>query len=238
MNYQDFASYVRYHTNTDSTTLTDAELVLLANVQKDDIAKEIAKTNEDIFGMWFTRDLEVNVREYSFPNNILSNIKYLEAKVANGGTEWKHFDETDLTKYKRTTEEASIVQNFAGKYLFDIFRKSVWLLCEETMIAVTEGLKLWAIQYPADLTTAILSSTTDMSVDPTTTTCGMPRESHELWARATIISYKNSQEKPIPLTEKELNYKADLKLMLDSLRGTNLDRENTGDVPYNDGSNY
>lgn len=238
MNYQDFASYVRYHTKTDSTTLTDAELVLLANVEKDNIAKEIAKVNEDIFGMWFTRNIEEDVREYSFPSNVLSNIKYLEVKIANGGTEWKHFDEFDLNKYKRTTDEASIIANFAGKYLFDIFRKSLWLYCEETMIAVEEGIKLWAIQYPADVATGSLSSTTDMSVDPTTTSSGMPRESHELWARATIISYKNSQEKPIPLTEKELNYKADLKLMLDSLRGTNLDRQNTGDVPYNDGSQY
>lgn len=238
MNYQDFAAYIRYHTKTDTDTLTDAELVLLANVEKDNLAKEIAKVNEDIFGMWYVRDLEEDVREYSFPSNILSNTKYLEVKIANGGTEWKKFSEFDLTAYQRTTDEASIVQNFAGKYLFDIFRKSLWLYCEETIIDVTDGIKLWAIQFPADLTTAMLSSTTDMSVDPTTTSSGMPRESHELWARATIISYKNSQEKPIPLTEKELNYKDDLRLMLNSLRGTNLDRQNTATVPRDTGENY
>lgn len=238
MKYTEFATYIRFHTKTDSATLTDAELVSLANVRKDDIAKEIAKTNEDIFGMWYLRDLEANVREYSFPASILANIKGVEACVANGGTEFKKFDEFDLTQYRGTTVEADIRQAFSGKYQFDIFRKSLWLYTGEEIVAVTEGLKLWAIQYPADLTEAKLASTDDMSVDPSTTTHGMPREAHEIWARGVIIDYKNSKEKPIPLTEKELSYDKDLQLVLNSIKGTNLDRQNTGAVPYNDGSNY
>lgn len=238
MKYTEFATYIRFHTKTDSTTLTDAELVSLANVKKDDIAKEIAKTNEDIFGMWYLRDLEAGVREYSFPAQILSNIKAVEAFVANGGTVSKKFTETDLTKYRGVTEEASIRQAFQGKYHFDIFRKSLWLWTGEEIVYVENGLKLWAIQYPADLTTDKLASTDDMSIQPSTTTHGMPREVHEIWARAVIIEYKNSKPKPIPLTERELNYNADLQLALNALKGTNLDRQNTGDVPYNDGSNY
>lgn len=238
MKYTEFATYIRFHTKTDSTTLTDAELVALANVKKDEIAKEIAKTNEDIFGMWYLRDLEAGVREYSFPANILSNIKGVEACVANSGTEFKKFTEFDLTQYRGTTVEADIRNAFGGKYQFDIFRKSLWLYTGEAIVAVANGLKLWAIQFPADLTTTIISSTDDMSVDPSTTTHGMPRESHEIWARSVIIDYKNSKEKPIPLTEKELNYEADLQKVLNSLKGTNLDRQNQGTVPYNDGSNY
>lgn len=238
MKYTEFATYIRFHTKTDSVTLTDAELVALANVKKDDIAKEIAKGNEDIFGMWYLRDLEAGVREYSFPANILSNIKGVEACVANEGTEFKKFDEFDLTKYRQTTVETDIRQQFSGKYLFDIFRKSLWLYTGEEIIDVTEGLKLWAIQFPADLTTGILASTADMSVDPSTTSHGMPREAHEIWARSVIIDYKNSKEKPIPLTEKELNYENDLQKVLNALKGTNLDRQNLASVPTNTGENY
>lgn len=238
MKYTEFATYVRFQTKTDSTTLTDAELVALANVKKDDIAKEIAKTNEDIFGMYYLRDLEAGVREYSFPSDILSNIKAVEAKVALAGTEFKKFTEFDMTAYKGTTVESKIRQAFSGKYQFDIFRKSLWLYTGEEIVAVTDGLKLWAIQYPADLTEAKLASTDDMSVQPTTTSHGMPKEAHEIWARAVIIEYKNSKEKPIPLTERELNYQADLQMVLNALKGTNLDRQNQGTVPYNDGSNY
>lgn len=238
MKYTEFATYIRFHTKTDSATLTDAELVALANVKKDELAKEIAKTNEDIFGMWYLRDLEAGVREYSFPANILNNIKAVEASVANGGTDFKKFTEFDMTQYRGTTVEADIRLAFSGKYQFDIFRKSLWLYTGEEIVAVVEGLKLWAIQFPADLTTALLASTDDMSVDPSTTTHGMPREAHEIWARSVIIDYKNSKEKPIPLTEKELNYENDLQKVLNALKGTNLDRQNMGTVPYNDGSNY
>lgn len=238
MKYTEFATYIRYHTKTDATTLTDAELVSMANLRKDEIAKEIAKTNEDIFGMYYYRDLEEDVREYSFPAQILSNIKGVEAKVANGGTEFKKFDEFDMTQYRGTTQEANIRLAFSGKYQFDIFRKSLWLYTGEAILDVEDGIKLWAIQYPADLTTEKLASTDDMSVDPSTTTHGMPREVHGVWATSVIIDYKNSKEKPIPLTEKESNYEFDLKKALDSLRGTNLDRQNQGSVPYNDGSNY
>lgn len=238
MKYTEFATYIRFHTKTDSTTLPDADLVALANVKKDDLAKEIAKTNEDIFGMWYLRDLEAGVREYSFPATILSNIKAVEACVANGGTEFKKFTEFDLTQFRGVTTEANIRAAFAGKYQFDIFRKSLWLYTGEEILDVADGLKLWAIQFPADLTEAKLASTDDMSVDPSTTTHGMPREAHEIWARSVIIEYKNSKEKPIPLTEKELVFDKDLALVLSSLKGTNLDRQNMGTVPYNDGSNY
>lgn len=238
MKYTEFATYIRFHTKTDSSTLTDAELVTLANVKKDELAKEIAKTNEDIFGMWYLRDLVAGVREYSFPSTILSNIKAVEAYVANNGTESKKLTEFDLTQYRGVTTEATIRQAFSGKYQFDIFRKSLWLYTGEEILDVEEGLKLWAIQYPADLTTDKLASTDDMSVQPSEISHGMPRESHEIWARAVVIDYKNSKEKPIPLTEKELKYDADLQLVLNSLKGTNLDRQNQGTVPYNDGSNY
>ena len=238
MKYTEFAAYVRYHTKTDTDTLTDAELVMLANVEKDDIAKEVVKCNEDIFGMKYHRDLEAGVREYSFPNEILANIKYVEAFVANNGTENKKLSEFDLTSYNRTTDESSIRHYFSGKYLFDIFRKSLWLYCGEEIVDVTDGITLWAIQYPADLTTAKLASTDDMSIAPSTISSGMPREVHEIWARATVISYKNSKEKPIPLTQKEQNYDNDLQSALNAIKGTNLDRENTGEVPYNDGSQY
>ena len=154
MKYTEFATYIRFHTKTDSDTLTDAELVAIANVKKDEIAKEIAKTNEDIFGMWYLRDLVAGVREYSFPSDILSNIKGVEACVANGGTEFKKFTEFDLTQYRGVTVEANIRQAFSGKYQFDIFRKSLWLYTGEEIVDVEEGLKLWAIQYPADLTEA------------------------------------------------------------------------------------
>ena len=41
------------------------------------------------------------------------------------------FDEFDLTKYHKQRWEADIRLQFSGKYLFDIFRKSLWLYTGE-----------------------------------------------------------------------------------------------------------
>lgn len=231
-----FAAYVRKHTKTNSTTYPDADLLVDMNVMKDELAKEIIKVNEDIFGMPYTRNLVAGQREYDFPLDMLNQIKYVEAKVAEGGTKWKTLTETDLGTYDKPTDEDSILANFLGKYCFDIFRNSLWLLTGEAIIDVAGGLKLWAFQWPADITS--LSGTTDLSVPASRTSTAMPRAIHEIWARKVIVARKESAEKPIPLTEREVNVDKDLASTLNSMRGMNLDRSGEASVPYDDGSNY
>ena len=76
-----------------------------------------------------------------------------------------------------------------------------------------------------------LSATNDMSQDPSTTTHGIPRELHEIWARGVIIDWKSSREKPIPLSEKEQVYGIDLVKAINSLKPQNLDRNFTFQLP-------
>jgi len=114
MNYQKFASLVRYYTKTNSTTFTDAEMLILANIFKEDIAGLISKeVGEDYFGLRFERDLIAGQREYDLPSEVMSRIKYLEAKL--DGTDWERLSEVDLTEYERTTDEATILLNFSDQ---------------------------------------------------------------------------------------------------------------------------
>lgn len=229
-----FAAYIRKQTKTNSSTYPDADLLIDANIMKDELAKEIIKVNEDIFGMPSTRNLIAGQREYDLPADLLNQIKYVEAKV--DGVEWKQFTEIDLGTYQRTTDEASILQNFLGKFKFDIFRNSLWLLTGLPIIDVEKGLKLWAFQWPADLTD--FSGTSDLSVPPSGTATAMPRAIHEIWARKVIVTYKESKEKPMALSEREAHVDADMVLALNSLRGMNLSRSVEATVPSDDGSNY
>lgn len=235
MTSKQFADYIRYKTKTNSSTFTDAEILVLANVIKDDIAKEIVKCNEDIFGMEFLRNLEANKREYSMPTDILNNIKGVEAKI--DGTNWYWLTEFDLNTYRRPTNESNIILDFADKNpMFDIFRKALWIYSGDAIIDVIEGLKLWAIIYPADISS--LSDTTDMSVDPSTTSAGFPRQFHRLWATGVIIDYKESKEKPIPLSGKELTWDKDMEEALNAIKGMNLDRSDIASIPDDDGQDY
>lgn len=231
-----FAALVRLMTRTNSTTLSNADIVLMGNVIKDDIAKEITKVDEDFFGGIAQRDLvasdasDMTSREYSLPENILK-VKKVEAKL--DGTNWIPLTEFNLNQYKRTTNESEILLNFSnekGKAFYDIFRKSLWIY-SGAITATTLGLQLWQIVFPADITTDTLSGSTDLSVDPTTSTAGLPRQFHEIWATKCSIMYKSNREKPIPLTESEQNVDKAFKLAMSSITNPNLDRENAAELP-------
>lgn len=237
MTGDEFAQLIHEYTRTNSTTLPLATIALLGNAVKDEFAKEIIKADEDLFGVPATRDLvatnttDPTCREYTLPEDVMK-IKYVEARL--NGTDWLELQEFDLTTYRRTTNESEILSIFGneqGHAFFDVFRKSLWLY-SGTIVANSAGLKLWYIAYPGNITTTTLADTgSDLSIDPTTTTAGMPRQFHELWARRISILWKGNREKPIPLTERELTFKVDFKDAMSSIRNPNLNRDQIAKLP-------
>jgi hypothetical protein len=232
------ASYVRYKTKTDSVSFTDAEILVIANIEKDDMAKEVLKADENYFGFKTYQSLEANKRNYAFDPATLSKMDYLYAKL--DGTNWKKLREYELHQLGKEDmifEEAQILTGMAGKKPgFVIYGGEIYIMSDSAITDVTDGLKLWYRLYPVDISD--LTSTTDMSVRPSTTSDGFPRQLHKLLATKIIISYKESQEKPIPLTESEKNFENDLEKAINSLKNQNSDREVVPSYPYDDGQNY
>jgi hypothetical protein len=222
MTQQEYANYIRLKTRTNSTTFTDANIMLVSNIFIDEFAKDILKVNEDYFGMPQTTDLVVNQREYPLPADLLNQIKFVEAKL--DGVNWITLSELDLLNYRGTTGEDAIVGAFSnsqGSAKYDLFRGSLWLY-SGAIIDVTGGLKLWAFSWPAHLTS--LGGTTDMSIDPTTTTHGFPRAFHKLLATRVIIEWKELADRPIPLTGSEMTFAGDYQNAINSIRNPNLSR--------------
>jgi len=236
MNYSKFATLVRYYTKTNSTTFSDADILTLANIFKDDIAGLISKeVGEDYFGLRFERDLIADQREYDLPAELMTRIKYLNAKL--DGTNWERLKETDLSTYGQAMDEATIEAQYADKDPeFDIWDNSIYILSGRPIIDVTDGLRLWAIVFPSDFPN--LTSTEDMSTNPYDYSHGFPRQFHELLARRVSIAYKSSKDRPIPLSEKEQLYEADLMAAINAMKDANLDRSVIPSAPYNDGSQY
>lgn len=238
-----FAALIRNYTHTNSTTFPDSEMVLLANTVKDDFAPAIKKANEDFFGVIATRNLvassssDMTKREYTLPEDTLG-IKYLEAKF--DGTNWVVLSKFDLNKYRRPTDEATIIGQFANekdRAFYDIFRRSIWIY-SGTISAVTSGLKLHHIAYPADIEAGDLADIVDLSTDPSATTSQLPRQFHELWARKVSILWKSGRQQPVPLNERELKFEDDFKDKIAEVRKADEDEEVTSSTPYNDGSQY
>ena len=244
-----FAEYVRLKTRTDSTTFTNDDIVIFMRQRQDDIAQEVLKAKEDILLIPQVDDLvasSITAREYSVPVDILSRLKRIEAKL--DGTTWTPLTEIDLTDIRvsiateteitNTFNNSRVSKQNPGGARYDIIRKSIFIY-SGTITATTDGLKMWCNTWPTAITN--LALTGDMSVDQSTTTHGIPRALHHLWAKGVIIDYKTSKEKPIPLTEREPFYEGDLRKAIETLRHGNLDREVTGDLPPasdrgNDGS--
>jgi hypothetical protein len=231
------AEYVRFKTRTNSTTLTNADLVILANVVKDRLTLSALELDEDLFLVPTYMDLKADQREYPLLSTILSRIKRVEAKL--DGTNWLKLFEFDLTSYKNpVTPESNITYNFSndqGSASFDMMRKSI-IVYSGTITEVTDGLRIWVNTWPEDISD--MTSTTDMSIDPSNTTHGFPRELHGVLSTGMILEWKGSREKPLPLDEHEANYEMDVRRAIQSLKGGNYDRVVQGSIPEDYGEDY
>jgi hypothetical protein len=238
----EFATHVRFMTRTNSTTFTDAEILALMKIRQDEIAKEIIDADEDILLIPQYTSLVANQREYSLPNDMLASIKRVEAKL--DGTNYIKLRELDIVSLTHSIlTESDITENFSNEEdcaFFDLTRKALYIY-SGTITSVTDGLRVWCNTWAG--TVANLTDTTDMSNDPSTTSHGIPRELHEIWARGVIIDWKSSRENPIPLSEKELSYKLDKIAAINSLKPQNRERDVIGSLPSaseigNNGADY
>ena len=82
MTYVEFARHIRARTRTNETTFTNQRIVDLANIYIPDISKKISKIDEDYFGNRLERNLQAGKRNYYFPPEMISQIKFLEI-IAN-----------------------------------------------------------------------------------------------------------------------------------------------------------
>ena len=234
------AALIRYKTGTNSTTFTDAEMLPLINTFKDEIASRIVGKNAGFFLVPSTFNLVANQREYRFADDHLNRMHKLEIKFSSSDARQPSSYIKDYLGSETESEIVKYFSNAQGEFAHTIRRRAVFIL-SGTIISVTDGGRIWYYAYPEDLTD--LTSTTEWSTDPSTTTFGFPRQFHEIIARLVSIEYKGKQPKPISLSAKEKNVEIDLKEQLEAISivdnsgeviGENLSDKETG----NNGFNY
>jgi len=235
------ANLVRFYTKTNSTTFTDADMLAIANTIKDEIASLIVERDAGYFDIPCTFNLVADQREYAIGDNLLNRLHKVEIKFSSSDARQPAYFIKD---YLGSETESEIVKNFTntqGEFAYTIRRRAIFIL-SGTITAVTGGVRTWSFIWPADLTD-MTDNTTDLVVDPSTTTFGFPRQFHELLARGISIVYKESQPKPLPLTKKERNYDKDLNNQLDAIATMDKSGKVIADMPNatdigNDGYDY
>ena len=220
------ASRIRFKTRTNATTFSDTDLLDALNEAMDDIAGRIVEADEDFFEVPAFTNLEAGRRVYTLPADKLAGITRIEAKL--DGVNWVQLYEFDQGAYNGPLDEENILAHFSngrGEAFFDLSRNTVTIYSGE-ITNVTDGLKLVYSSYPAPITD--LTSEIDLSTDPSATTHGFPRELHKSLLTSVVIEWKGSQQKPIPLNQREQKYEFDLDKALNIVRNANQSREIIG----------
>jgi hypothetical protein len=192
----------------------------------EEFAGRIQGVRPEVWNIPTFANLVADQREYSFPADVLNSIVSLELKFTSTG------DYIPARPLKKNPSDFALQESkIAGAYnnftpYYFLRRKAVYVL-SGTIIAVTDGFKLVYNTFPAALSN--LTGSDDLSVDPSTTTHGFPREFHELLARHVSIAYKDLNG--IPLSKKELQFEQDLEKKLDEFSIANVDVEETADIP-------
>lgn len=228
---------INYKARTNDTTFTVGDKLVLVNIFKDEISSLIVERNNGMFLIPSTFDLVGDQREYSLGDDLLNRIHKLEIKFASGDSREPSWWIKD---YSGSETESEIVKNFSnakGGFAHTIRRRSLIIL-SGTIVAVTDGGRLWTHIFPADLSN--MTDANDLEIDPTTTTFGFPRQFQELLARRVVIERKGSQPKPIPLNFTEKRYDKDLKIQLDAISHVDNSGEIIAEIPpaqdlWNDG---
>lgn len=209
----EFARYIRKQTRTNTTTFPDADIMLYANLDKDYLVSLIEKADEDYFGAELTRDLEDAKRKYGLPPYLLHGITKVTAML--DGENETELDKLIYDQFGRPLTEENIRSYTGGCPAWMVFGKELYILSDGELPFVSGGLKIYATIYPADLTS--LTEGKDLAANPTTTSIGMPRALHRPWADLVVIDYKNSKDKPIPLTKAEANIGVTLASIVNTL---------------------
>lgn len=159
-------SDVRYLSGKDSTTLTDANLLRLANKYYLLMVRELVDLNEDLYAEISSSDLVASQREYVLPTDNTSStygggmikMQRVEVNFSGGSDGWRVADPISLQQIPTTTVlDADINTEFntsSPKYWFK--DRSLWLApvpsSADAVTAGNAGLYMYWIKRPNELT--------------------------------------------------------------------------------------
>lgn len=232
----ELAALIRYKTRTNSTTFSDTDMLPLVNIFKNEISSLITLRNQMYFAIPATDSLVADQREYAFPSDMLNSM--IKAEIKFTSTEARK-PLNPIKEYQGSETESEIVKVFTNDDPFYLIRRKALFVLSGTIIAVTSGIRIWYLQQPADL--ANLTGSTDLSIDPTTTSAGFPKQFHELLGRRVGMEWKGRNK--VKLTALELNYDRDLEKQLEAISRIDLAQEIIADElslseTGNDGFDY
>ena len=160
----DVLTVVRTLSGKDTTTLTDATLIPIANKYYFLMVRELVGLNEDLYAEISSTDLVLNQREYSLPTDDLSStfglglIKLQRVEVSYDNSTWKVADGIPFSDIKTPTILNADISTYYTtsnpKYYFK--DRSVWLVptpgSGDYTTAGNANLRIFWVKRPNEMT--------------------------------------------------------------------------------------
>lgn len=219
MTAKDFADLVRFRTKTDTTTLTNADLLLVMNLEKDNIGRDIVNNvRKTFFNITTTDSLVADQRNYDLTEaDFVMGVSRVEAKL--DGTNWLKLLPFDEANFDLPLSETMITNTFSNNQddcYFDFRRGEIWIY-SGTITSVTDGLRYNWFTFPADIADAT-EDTVDLATHASATAHGVPKQMHAVWIDRVVVYIKTSGDKDVQLTERERNVEYHYEKALRTLR--------------------
>jgi len=233
----ELAAYIRLLTKTNSTTFTDADMLILVNLYIDEFASRIVEMDTGAFEVPYLFNLVAGQREYAIGDDVLNRLHKVEIKFT--ATEDRQ-PATYVKDYRGSETEAQITASYSNSACSYTLRRRAILLLSGTIIAVTQGVRMTSLVFPEKLAN-LTGSLGNMEIDPSTTTFGFPRQFHELLGRKVSIAWKSLQA--VALSPLEQSFEIDLNRQLEAYsttnnEGTTRSDDVTNQDSGNDGYDY
>jgi len=219
------AAKIRKKTKTNTTSYTDADLLVDINLMKDEIVGKIAAARQESFNISFEENLILNQRPYLFQTDVLNNLVRIEAKFSATG-DYVLVDPVHLAQIGIPLQESIIINYYTNEDPKYFVRDKYIYILSGAIILVTDGLRWVYKKFPADL--ANITGVADLAIS-TAVLPGVPKEFHELWARRVSIEYKDREGRA--LSSKELKYEIELQEALDDFAVPSIEGVITGAIP-------
>lgn len=227
---------IRYKARATEESMPTDEILVLMNLKQYMFAGDLEYLDEGYEGDIQETDLmatgtgystnldgdKIFTREYSFPENILSRMKFLDAKL--DGEHWVRLVNKNLNMEKVAFEEANLLEKYSneeGSAGFTYFRGGIFLLTGEIEEDVTKGMKLWLFKAPTLITD--LSSSVELA------TFGIPYQLQESFIEGVVADWKSNHDKP--LSSDDQSWYIKYQNTLAKLRNFNRDQEIIAEMP-------
>lgn len=227
--------------------------VVLADVNDDKNEIMALLTQRDIKGNYFMlpqlADFIAGQREYSLPDYLLNHSYTVEVAFSTipdplGNIPYVKAFPDDFRRHGMSRTEENIISHYTNVYpRYEIQRRSIYLLSgaiDATTLGtsiIPNAVRIIARMYPSDLPD-LSDNTTDMSIDPTPISFGIPIVFQELIARRYSIEWKGDHPGAVPLSPLELRYDADLEAALSGIEMNDMSDEIIGRYPKDNGQEY